>query len=178
MQTNHKEIWIKTGYEAFAHIGQNGLKIEPIAKKVGISKSSFYHHFADTDIFLDYLLDYHIQQSYVMANKEKMAQNIDPELINVLVEHKTDLLFNRQLRILRAQKRFNDILLKSNQITGDYFVMIWVKDISPKLNKQQLGGIFELALENFYLQITAENINPEWLSNYFANLRKIISNFT
>ncbi|MEY3242408.1 MAG: hypothetical protein RIR11_3847 [Bacteroidota bacterium] len=178
MLANQKEIWIKTGYEAFALLGQNGLKIEPLAKKVGISKSSFYHHFADTDIFLEYLLDYHIQQSYIMANNEKRAQNIDPELINVLLEHKTDLLFNRQLRILRADKQFNNILLKSNQITGDYFVMIWVKDISPKLNRQQLEGIFELALENFYLQITAENINYKWLSNYFSNLKKIISNFT
>ena len=178
MLTTHKEIWIKTGYEIFALLGQNGLKIEPIAKKVGISKSSFYHHFADTDIFLEYLLEHHIQQSYIMANKEKLAQNIDPELINILVEHKTDLLFNRQLRVLRAHKQFNDILLKSNQITGDYFVMIWVKDISLKLNKQQLEGIFTLALENFYLQITPENINYNWLSNYFSNLKKIISNFT
>jgi AcrR family transcriptional regulator len=129
MLSDHKEIWIKTGYETFALLGQNGLKIEPLAKKVGISKSSFYHHFADIDIFLEYLLEYHIHQSYIIANKEKLAQNIDPELINVLIEHKTDLLFNRQLRVLRVHKQFNDILLKSNQITGDYFVMVGVKDI-------------------------------------------------
>ncbi len=49
--TENKDIWIKTGYEIFALSGENGLKIEVLAKKVGISKSSFYHHFADLEIF-------------------------------------------------------------------------------------------------------------------------------
>ncbi|MFZ4399682.1 MAG: TetR/AcrR family transcriptional regulator, partial [Bacteroidales bacterium] len=42
-----EEIWIIKGYETFAFFGENGLKVEQLAKSVGISKSSFYHHFAD-----------------------------------------------------------------------------------------------------------------------------------
>ncbi len=34
---DNKEIWIKTGYDIFAISGQSGLKIDPLAKKVGIS---------------------------------------------------------------------------------------------------------------------------------------------
>ena len=105
--TENKDIWIKTGYEIFALAGENGLKIEVLAKKVGISKSSFYHHFADLEIFVEHLLKSHLIQSEAMADKEKNAKNIDPELINILVEHKLDLLFNRQLRINQQRQHYH-----------------------------------------------------------------------
>ncbi|MCX6266046.1 MAG: TetR/AcrR family transcriptional regulator, partial [Bacteroidetes bacterium] len=114
-----KDIWIKTGYEIFAQFGVSGLKIESLARKVGISKSSFYHHFADLELFMEELLNYHIQQSYIIADKEKNAKKINPDLISILVEHKTDLLFNRQLRINRERKLFYETLNRSNQIAGN-----------------------------------------------------------
>ncbi|TAE70709.1 MAG: TetR/AcrR family transcriptional regulator [Bacteroidetes bacterium] len=172
-----KEIWIETGYITFAHTGKDGLKIEKLAKKVGISKSSFYHHFVDIEIFVDYLLKHHIKQSYIIADKEQNAKNIEPELINILVEHKIDLLFNRQLRVSREVKAYSDILTLSNQIVGNAFVMLWVKELKPSMTQKQLEGIFELAIDNFYLQITKENLNVEWLSQYFGKIKQIIISF-
>jgi len=170
-------IWIKTGYEIFAISGQNGLKVEPLAKKVGKSKSSFYHFFADLEIFIDELLNYHIKQSRIIAEKEQKAKNIHPELINIIIEHKIDLLFNRQLRINRERKIFLDVLVKSNEIVGNSFVMLWVKDLELNLTQKQLESVFELALENFYLQINSDNLNHQWLSAYFTYLKKIVKNF-
>lgn len=177
MTNDYKEIWIKKGYEIFAISGQAGLKIEPLAKEVGKSKSSFYHHFADIELFIDLLLNYHIQQSYIIADKENQAKNIDPELINVLIEHKIDLLFNRQLRISQNIKSFSLTLTQSNKIVGDAFVNLWVKDLELQLSPKQIEGIFTLALENFFLQINLETISYIWLSTYFRNLKKIASNF-
>lgn len=175
--TENKDTWIKTGYEIFALSGESGLKIEALAKKVGISKSSFYHHFADLEIFVEYLLKYHLLQSQRMAEKERSAKNIDPELINILVEHKIDLLFNRQLRINQQQQHYKETLDKSNQIIGNEFVKLWATDLNLNLSPPQLESLFELALENFYLQINAENLNPTWLSAYFTNLKRIARNF-
>ncbi|MBK7631838.1 MAG: TetR/AcrR family transcriptional regulator [Ignavibacteriales bacterium] len=177
MKTNTKEPWILTGYDLFAKEGPKGIKIEVIAKRVSISKSSFYHHFAHLDLFLELLIEYHLQQSHIIADKENSAKNIDPELIDILVKHKTDLLFNRQLRINREHKLYLDALVKSNKTVGDAFVMLWVKDFDLKLSRKQLQGIFELALDNFYLRINAENLNHQWLSEYFANLKRIAKNF-
>lgn len=173
--TENNEVWIKTGYDIFAHSGEHGLKIETLAKKVGISKSSFYHHFADLEIFLETLLKYHLQQSQAIADKEKAVQTIDPELIDILVEHKTDLLFNRQLRFNQQDKRFKETLNKSNQIIGNEFVIIWAKDLA--LSQKKLESLFELALENFFLQINADNLTHTWLSAYFKNLKRIAQNF-
>ncbi len=175
--TQTKSIWIKTGYELLALQGENALKIETLAKKIGISKSSFYHHFADMQLFVEELLNHHLEQSKVIAEKEKSAKTIQPELIKILIEHKIDLLFNRQLRFNQQKNEFRETLEKSNQIIGNEFVKIWVTDLQLNLSVKQLESIFELALENFFLQINPENISFEWISDYFENLKKIAKNF-
>lgn len=175
--TDAKDIWIQTGYKIFAFSGLEALKIEPLAKKVGISKSSFYHHFADLELFIEDLLKYHLQQSYIIADKENNCKSIDPELIQVLVEHKTDLLFNRQLRVLRANQIFNETLLKSDVIIGSSFLPVWMKELNLGLKPNQQKAIYELALENFFLQVTPENLTEAWLGAYFANLKRIAQQF-
>jgi AcrR family transcriptional regulator len=177
MMTETRDIWIQTGYKIFAFSGPEALKIEPLAKKVGISKSSFYHHFADLELFIEDLLKHHLQQSYVIADKENNCKNIDPELIQVLVDHKTDLLFNRQLRVLRAEKVFKEVLHKSDAIIGNSFLPVWIKELNLNLNPNQQKAIYELALENFFLQITPENLTQAWLGSYFANLKRIAQQF-
>lgn len=173
MQTP-KETWINTGYGIFALQGENSLKIEAIAKLVGVSKSSFYHFFADLEIFKELLMANHLQQSKIMAEKERNAQSLVPELVNILVEHKIDLLFNRQLRINQQQKLYSKTLAQSNKIVGTEFINIWSRDLGTSLSTQQFMGIYELAVENFYLQINDTNLNYEWLSAYFTNLKKVI----
>lgn len=175
--TQTKSIWIKTGYEILALQGENALKIETLAKKIGISKSSFYHHFADMQLFVEELLNHHLKQSKVIAEKEKLVQTIQPELIEILIEHKTDLLFNRQLRFNQQKKEFRETLGKSNQIIGNEFVKVWANDLQLNLSVKQLESIFELALENFFLQINPENITFQWISDYFENLKRIAKNF-
>lgn len=168
-----QQIWITAGYELFALHGDAGLKVETLAKKAGISKSSFYHHFADTAIFLEILLSHHLVQVKILAEKENAVKRIDPELIHILIAHKTDLLFNRQLRFHSNNTTYKSTLEKSNRIIGTDFVQVWKKDLQLKLSIDQLLGIFELALENFFLQINPENINYTWLSQYFAELKVI-----
>lgn len=170
-------IWITAGYDAFARNGMNGLKIEVLAKKVGISKSSFYHHFADVDLFLEHLLKQHLQQAEIMAAKEMACNSINPELIEVILAHKTDLLFNRQLRVNRELKAFATVLDKTNKIVGNAFISAWVKDLQLQLSPLQLEGIFSLALDNFFLQITPENLNRQWLTAYFDQLNETVKRF-
>jgi AcrR family transcriptional regulator len=177
MSLDKKEIWILAGYEIFASSGPTALKIEPLAKAVGKSKSSFYHHFADIEIFTDLLLKHHIKQSKIIAIKEQEVENIDPELINILVEHKIDLLFNRYLRINQNVASYSLALEQSNKIVGDAFVNVWIKDLDLQLTRKQIEGIFTLALENFFLQINTDTLTYTWLSNYFKTLKKIASNF-
>jgi AcrR family transcriptional regulator len=172
-----KARWIDQGYEIFAEQGLEALKIERLAALTGVSKSSFYHHFADLELFCSHLFEKHLRQSAIIAAKERQAIHIDPDLIDILLEHKTDLLFNRQLRFNRQIQSFDDALQKSNALVGNDFVQVWVRDLSLSLNTYQLQAIFALALENFYLQINIQNLNAAWLRSYFAELRSTLKLF-
>ncbi|WP_421810714.1 TetR/AcrR family transcriptional regulator [Flagellimonas sp.] len=165
-----QSLWITTGYEICSVNGFGGLKIEQLAKTVGISKSSFYHYFADIECFTADLLDYHFERCKVLANKEKECNQLYPNLINILIEHKTDLLFHRRLRINRKNIRIENALEKSNRILGNYAVMLWAKDINHNLSQTQLEGLFKIATDDFYMRINEKNLNHEYLIDYFNGL--------
>ncbi|PIB38283.1 TetR/AcrR family transcriptional regulator [Maribacter sp. 4G9] len=172
-----KELWIKEGYEIYALNGFESLKIERLAKVVGISKSSFYHHFADLEYFFEVLINHHCQKCSILSRKEKNCESIFPELIDTLVEHKIDLLFHRQLRINRNNKVIEAALLKSNRILGNYAVMLWAKEINLKLTTNQLNGLFEIVTDDFYMRINKDNLEYQYISNYFENLSQITKQF-
>ena len=172
-----KQQWIESGYQLFAIQGAKAFTVEGLAKKIGVSKSSFYHHFAEQICFIEELMKLHLLRSNQIADKEKKAQTIQPELINILIEHKLDLLFNRQLRIHQDDKLLKKTLQDSNRIIGQEFILLWMRDTNLPLTFNQANGLLSLALENFYLKINEENLNQEWLGQYFKELKLVAQNF-
>ncbi len=174
-----KEIeksWIEKGYRFFAFEGPSGLKIERLSKEVGKNKSSFYHLFADLEGFTDRLLTYHLTQAKIIAEKESNS-NDENELIEVILEHKIDLLFNRQLRIHRESKEFENCFNQINQISIPAILPLWKKIIGLSENTALAQLVLSLSLENFYLQITDETLNESWLVTYFASIRQMVTHF-
>lgn len=49
--------WIAAGFEALATDGVDAVRVEPLAKTLGITKGSFYWHFADRRALLDAMLE-------------------------------------------------------------------------------------------------------------------------
>ncbi len=94
-----KMLWVKEGYKVFGFDGPNGLNVESLAKSLHKSKSSFYHYFGDMPTFQEALLNYHIDRARQIAKSGKVCENMDPDVINLLIETKTDLMFSKQLRI-------------------------------------------------------------------------------
>ena len=168
--------WIELGYEAFATKGANSLRIEPLAKAIGKNKSSFYHLFADLEVFTEYLLDHHLDQAKIMAEKEFNCGSRE-EFIQIILDHKTDLLFNRQLRIHRDNKRFEKCMIETNQISARAIVGIWAKIIDLQNDSFLAELVYKLSLDNFFLQITEESIHEEWLNNYFDELKTLVKAF-
>lgn len=174
-----KEIekdWINVGYQTFAYDGPNSLKIERIAKDVGKNKSSFYHLFADLELFIQSLLSYHIDQAIIIAEKETNALS-EEELIDILISHKVDLLFNRQLRIHRDHPEFSKCLARINQLTIPALLPLWKKIIGLEDNSYLAEMVLSLSIENFYLQCTDLTLNENWLSTYFKDIRMMITHF-
>jgi AcrR family transcriptional regulator len=176
--TSTVQLWIEAGYRLFAFGGESALKVEVVAREVGINKSSFYHHFADMDVFLELLMKHHVQQCISIEKKEKACKVIDPDLIHVFLEHKVDLLFQRQLLFHRDKKNYRETLQKASQHTGSAFVELWMKELQVAWTITQVEAFFELAIENFYLQLHPDNFNQQWLSAYFKKLFTVAQKFS
>lgn len=52
-----REAWIVAAIDALAREGEAGLRVEPLAKRLGVTKGSFYWHFKDRDALLAATLD-------------------------------------------------------------------------------------------------------------------------
>lgn len=166
--------WIEKGYELVARQGLENLKIEKLSKSIGISKSSFYHLFIDLDNFLFALLDYHFEKSQLIASKELQARSINPELIEILIDHRIDILFSKQIRIYRERPKFSEAISKIDNLSSIPFINVWKEDLKLNLEDSQLKGLFSLVLENFFLQVNIDNLEKAWLTNYFENLKILI----
>jgi AcrR family transcriptional regulator len=55
---NTKKDWIQAGIDILAEQGIDSVKIEAIARKLGVSKGGFYGYFLNRDAFLQAMLDY------------------------------------------------------------------------------------------------------------------------
>lgn len=168
-----EKIWLETGYTCFAHEGPKGLKVERLSKEVGKNKSSFYHLFADLEVFTESLLELHLRRAKAISKKESEARN-EGELISIILEHKTDLLFHRQLRIYRDNPSFKKYLDRIGQFSAQGLLPVWRNIISLNENGYLAQMVFHLSLENFYLRITEETLNEPWLKAYFANIRQMV----
>ncbi len=165
--------WIEIGYSEFALHGETGITIELLAKKLKKSKSSFYHNFANRDIFIDVLLDYHLTQGSRLAEKEKKCNTLVPELIEVLIEHKTDILFHRQLRINRHIQRYNACLERLDEEAEKAVLRLWSQELGLEWNSDLSAMLLRFSLENFFLQLTEHTMNIEWMSQYMEELKSL-----
>ncbi|GAB2603394.1 TetR/AcrR family transcriptional regulator [Spirosoma areae] len=177
MKNENKQPWILTGYDLFAKEGPKGLKVEVIARTVGKSKSSFYHHFADLDVFIENLLNYHLERTSSIADRERNCKHVIPDLLNLLLDVKQDLFFNRQLRIHRYVLEFRRCFEKSSEEVGNAILSIWAEMLGLTDNSDLAQLVLDLSLENFYLQLTEETLSYEWLVNYVNDLKTMVKAF-
>ena len=57
---------------------------------------------------------------------------------------------------------------------AESFIPIWKRDLNISLSESQLTPTFSLALENFFQQSTEKQLTYEWLSQYFAEIKRTI----
>lgn len=169
--------WIQAGYTLFAKEGPQALKVEVMSRLVGKNKSSFYHHFADLEIYTSALLDYHLQRAKAVLKEEAACKTVDPELLQVLIKNKEDLLFNRQLRIHRHIPEMAACFARTVDGMGEAIGGIWAEMLGLEDNSRLALMVLNLSLENFYLQITEETLNLEWLQAYVYHLKSMANEF-
>jgi len=96
----------------------NGLKVTPIARKMGIDRGTIYRHFDDDNLSVDYIL------RYGKATKVDMKKYY-PDLINIAIDEEVEFLEKpsyEELEISLSQckdkyidllERYNNLLLET-----------------------------------------------------------------
>ena len=93
------------------------------------------------------------------------------------MEFKQDLLFNRQLRVHREEPGFEECFQAVNAQVGLAILPIWSAFLGLPTNSPLAALVLTLTVENFFLQITEENLNMDWLQNYVQGLHKMVKQF-
>ena len=72
--------WLDQGLKALAQHGFTALKAEPLAKAMGVSRGSFYWHFADVEAFHTAILRHwrEVAAERIIADVEAAADNDNP----------------------------------------------------------------------------------------------------
>src|SRR5262245_66201756 len=71
------DAWIAAAFEALAAGGVDAVRVEPLAKALGITKGSFYWHFTDRRALLDAMLSAWAQ-GRIAAIREHAALRVEP----------------------------------------------------------------------------------------------------
>ncbi len=169
-----KIVWIKEGYFIFSREGTQGLNVERIARQINKNKSSYYYYFGDLDIFVEALLDYHLERADQIAALGRQCKNMDPDVINLMVDTKDDLFFSKQLRLNLKNPAFKRCFDKSFKIITDSFMDQWTVAIRFEDRPGLAKILFKLIVDNFFLQVNDENLTYEWFHEYMNEIRFII----
>jgi len=73
-----REKWVEEGLQALAAGGPEAVRIEPLAKALGVTKGGFYWHFEDRQALMDELLDAWERLSVDTAIEQVEAAGDDP----------------------------------------------------------------------------------------------------
>ena len=88
------QVWIKGALDVISREGVDGVKIERLAREIGVSKGSFYWFFSDTNDLLMRALEYwKTNLNNVVFDRIRMSEGTAKERINNLV----DMVFQSKL---------------------------------------------------------------------------------
>ena len=74
-----RDDWLKMALQMFASSGEGGLRVEKLARELGIAKSGFYFHFKDRDDLLQQMLDYWSYEYTEVVTKNSLLLMAPPE---------------------------------------------------------------------------------------------------
>jgi len=175
MVSKNELPWIEAGYELFAAQGPDGLRVETLARKVGISKSSFYHHFADIDVFTERLLEWHLDRAVEIAGRARDCRTFDPDFLHLLAEYPGDLLFNRQLRVHRENLSYQLCFTRANAFVEDAILPCWSAELGLAGKPELARSLFAVINDMFYQRVTRENLHYAWMKQLLGEIKAILT---
>lgn len=168
------ETWIRAGYEILSTEGINGIKIERLARNMRLNKSGFYYYFGGMKSYMKSLLEHHIHTAGEVAKGISACENIDPDLLLLVIKHKTFFLVESELVLKSKSQHDIHISSESAKIINQQLLQLWQKKSASPAETQVALAYLDIACRFFYSYIHAENINYEFLHTLVTETRNIL----
>lgn len=166
--------WLEEGYALFGAEGPIALKVERMAKAVKISKSSFYHHFADIPSFEEELLRFHYRNAESLVERVRTCKAIVPDFFELMVEQKRLVYFNRQLLVHKRppyQASFNQV----NGLMQANFLEIWAELLNLSDQQELANSILNTVVQLFYQRLPPDDLTYPWLIEFLDEVMTFLS---
>jgi AcrR family transcriptional regulator len=173
--SNSYKIWIEAGYNQFAIAGLDGIQVERLARITHLNKSGFYHYFGDRETFLEQLMKHHYNVAITLANEIHQIQHIDPDFFTLLIKYRTPVIAHMQMVRNRQHILLNEHYQKVNNLVDLVIAPYWAKYLNMHDNVALAHRYFEQARDAFYSRISFENMNEEFLRNFFQEAKTLVT---
>jgi AcrR family transcriptional regulator len=96
-----RDLWLTAAYESLVESGVDAVRIQPLAKKVNLSRTSFYWFFKDREELLDALVDLWREKNTgnLIKQARAYAESIAEAMLNVFDCWLDPKLFDSQFEI-------------------------------------------------------------------------------
>lgn len=113
-QTGSEAAWLEAAYNMLTESGVDAVKIMPLAKRLGVSRTSFYWHFKDRDELLEAMIHRWEQKNTgnLVARTEAYAESIAEALFNLFDCWLDGDLFDARLDLAIRNWARNDAALQ------------------------------------------------------------------
>lgn len=97
--SDSEEMWLNAAYQVLTESGVEAVKIMPLAKRLGVTRTSFYWHFSDRDALLEAMVRHWEDKNTgnLVARCEAYAEDIDEAIFNLFDCWLDDALFDSPL---------------------------------------------------------------------------------
>lgn len=109
-----EELWLKAAYEALCESGVEAVKVMPLAKRLGLTRTGFYWHFKDRDALLEAMVKRWEDKNTgnLVARCEAYAETICEAMFNLFDCWLDDALFDAPLDLAVRNWARNDPALQ------------------------------------------------------------------
>lgn len=117
-----REDWLKAARLALLHKGPEGVRIEPLARELGVTKGSFYWHFTDRNDLLEGLL------------KEWEAET------DIFLENLGELDPHRALDKILVEVKRRTLASEKGEAPSDVAIFTWAQldpEVAKRVNKSE-----------------------------------------
>jgi AcrR family transcriptional regulator len=164
--------WLDEAYKEFAISGPMNLKVDRIARKAGITRTSFYHYFLDKDALVKRLLEIHKNNIHAYLQELQNCNSYVPDVFLLMIKYKNVFLFHKQLGISRNVPEFHRLyleLMEKDSITSK----LWADYFNISINDEVAAKTHLFLSESLFNFITPETFDQDSLMR-FALLSKTV----